>query len=34
MTCTEIPADQYFPVLEETGKKVIDVLKWVEGLGF
>ncbi len=34
MRCTEVPAADYFPILEQTGKKVIAVLQWVENLGY
>ncbi len=32
MTCEQIPDSAYFPTLEKTGRKVIDVLKWIEDL--
>jgi hypothetical protein len=34
MHCTEIPAEDYFPTLEQLGKQVVNVLGWLEGLGY
>lgn len=34
MHCTQIPESDFGPTLLKTGKKVIDVLKWVAELGY
>lgn len=34
MRCTRIPAEDYFPTLEKTGKIIIKALSFIEGLGY
>jgi len=32
--CTEIPAEDYWPLVEQNGKALVKVLAWIESLGY